>query len=319
MSGPRVAVIVPCYNEEATVAAVVSDFKSALPEADVYVYDNNSTDETAAKARAEGAIVRSESRQGKGYVVRRMFADIDADVYVMVDGDATYDASSAPTLVQRLLGQRLDMVCGSRASEVKEAYRTGHVLGNKMLTGLVRNLFGQRFGDMLTGYRCMSRRFVKTFPALSEGFEIETELTIHALSLDLPVAEVETVYKERPHGSESKLSTFRDGWRILNLIVRLLRHERPLFFFGVVSLMSFTGSVALGIPVVLEWFETGLVPRFPTAILASAIATIGVISYFSGLILETISIGRREQKKLAYLSYSSTPSSAGSALSEHTS
>lgn len=300
---PRIAVLVPCYNEEATVASVVRDFRSAIPDAVVYVYDNNSKDETVVRAKEAGAVIGQERRQGKGYVVQRMFADVDADVYVLVDGDDTYDAASAPALVELLQREHLDMVCGSRIAQAQAAYRPGHVFGNKMLTGLVRLLFGQRFKDMLTGYRCMSRRFVKSFPALATGFETETELTIHALSLDLPVSEVETPYRERPVGSESKLSTFRDGFRILGLIVRLVRHERPRLFYGVVSSLLALTSLAIGIPVVLEFFETGLVPRFPTAILASALAIIAVIGYFSGLILETIVVGRKEQKLLAYLRY----------------
>jgi glycosyltransferase involved in cell wall biosynthesis len=306
MGEPRIAVIVPCYNEEATIATVVRDFRAALPEAEIYVFDNNSTDETVARAKAEGAIIRVERRQGKGFVVRRMFSDVEADIYIMVDGDDTYHAASAPKLVELLLTERLDMVCGSRVAQVDAAYPAGHALGNKVLTGLVRSLFGQRFKDMLTGYRCMSRRFVKTFPALSEGFETETELTIHALSLDLPVAEVETPYKERPEGSESKLSTFRDGFRILHLIIKLLRYERPLFFFGLISFLFAAVAFVLGIPVVLEFFDTGLVPRFPTAILASALVIIAVISYFTGLILETIVLGRKERKTLAYLAHEST-------------
>ncbi|MEL6548244.1 MAG: glycosyltransferase family 2 protein [Myxococcota bacterium] len=303
MSGnsASVAVIVPCYNEEATVANVVRDFRAALPDAAVYVYDNNSSDETVSRATEAGAVVRHERRQGKGYVVQRMFSDVEADVYIMVDGDDTYDAASAPKLVEALTSEHLDMVCGSRVHQEAAAYRPGHVLGNKMLTGLVRLLFGQRFKDMLTGYRCMSRRFVKSFPAVATGFETETELTVHALSLDLPVAEIETPYKERPEGSESKLSTFRDGFRILGLILRLLRHERPRFFYSAVSALLVATSLGFGVPVIFEFFETGLVRRFPTAILASALAIIAVISYFSGLILETIVVGRKEQKLLAYL------------------
>lgn len=299
----RVAVLVPCYNEEATVAAVVRDFRTVLPDAVVYVYDNNSTDETVARAKEAGAVVGLERRQGKGYVVQRMFADVDADVYLLVDGDDTYDAASAPELVELLQREHLDMVCGSRVAQAEAAYRPGHVFGNKMLTGLVRVLFGQRFKDMLTGYRCMSRRFVKSFPALATGFETETELTVHALSLDLPVSEVETRYRERPEGSVSKLSTFRDGFRILGLILGLLRHERPRLFYGLLSALFALTSLGIGLPVVFEYFETGLVPRFPTAILASALAIIAVISYFSGLILETIVMGRKEQKLLAYLRY----------------
>jgi len=318
MSDPRIAVLVPCYNEAATIATVVRDFKRVLPQADIYVFDNNSTDDTVARAQAEGAIVRYERRQGKGFVVRRMFADVEADVYIMVDGDATYDAASAPKLIERLTSEHLDMVCGSRVALAEEAYRPGHVLGNKLLTGLVRNLFGQRFKDMLTGYRCMSRRFVKTFPALSEGFETETELTVHALSLDLPVAEIETPYAERPEGSVSKLSTYRDGFRILSMIMRLLRYERPLFFFGLLSFLLVAVALVLGIPVVLEFFDTGMVPRFPTAILSSALITIAVVSYFTGLILETIVVGRKEQKLLAYLRHSSGGQAESSARSPQT-
>ena len=301
MSDVKVAVLIPCYNEAKPIGTVVADFRAALPDADIYVYDNNSTDNTAEVARAAGAIVRGETQQGKGNVVRRMFADIDADVYVMVDGDNTYEAKAAPALVDKLLDETLDMVSGCRVTEIQEAYRPGHRFGNRMLTGLVAGIFGKRTKDMLTGYRVFSRRFVKSFPALSRGFEIETELTVHALELRMPIADVDTAYVDRLPGSDSKLNTIRDGFRILKMIVLLVKEERPFALFCGVGVLLGLISLTLGAPVVAEFMETGLVPRFPTAILASAIMVIGVLSVVAGLILDTVTLGRREMKRMAYL------------------
>ncbi|HEV8037086.1 glycosyltransferase family 2 protein [Yoonia sp.] len=300
-SNVKVAVLIPCYNEAKPIGTVVADFRAALPAADIYVYDNNSTDGTAEAARAAGAIVRVETQQGKGNVVRRMFADIDADVYVMVDGDNTYEAKAAPALIDKLLDETLDMVSGCRVTEIQEAYRPGHRFGNWMLTGLVAGIFGKRTKDMLTGYRVFSRRFVKSFPALSRGFEIETELTVHALELRMPIADVDTAYVDRLPGSDSKLNTIRDGFRILKMIILLVKEERPFAFFGSVGVLLALLSLLLGAPVVVEFVETGLVPRFPTAILASAIMVIGVLSVITGLILDTVTLGRREMKRMAYL------------------
>ncbi len=302
-SGLRVAVLIPCYNEAQPIAHVVRDFQEALPAAEIYVYDNNSTDNTLEVAAQAGAKVRMETQQGKGNVVRRMFADIEADIYVMVDGDNTYEAKAAPRLIEKLTSETLDMVSGCRVTEIQEAYRPGHRFGNWMLTSLVASIFGKRTTDMLTGYRVFSRRFVKSFPALSRGFEIETELTVHALELRMPIADVETAYIDRLPGSDSKLSTIRDGFRILKMIILLVKEERPLLMFGGVGLLLGLFSVILGVPIVSEFLETGLVPRFPTAILVSAIMVIAVLSVMAGLILDTVTVGRREMKRMAYLSY----------------
>jgi glycosyltransferase involved in cell wall biosynthesis len=302
LSGPRVAVLLPCYNEEAAIAATVAGFKSALPGAAVYVYDNNSTDRTREIAAEAGAVVRTESQQGKGHVVRRMFADIDADVYVMADGDLTYDPGAAPAMVDMLLADQLDMVVGIRRHEHKEAYRGGHVLGNKLFTGLLSGLFGRSFTDIFSGYRVFSRRFVKSFPVLSEGFEIETEMSVHALELRMPVGEVETVYAARPEGSHSKLSTFSDGWRILKTIVNLYRLERPVLFYGAIGAILLLAAVVLAEPLVETYVETGLVPRFPTAILVTGMVIVAMLCVFAGLILDTVTRGRREVRRLAYLS-----------------
>lgn len=296
----RIAVLVPCYNEEVAVPAVVAAFRAALPGADVYVYDNNSTDGTVAAARAAGATVRTETLQGKGHVIRRMFADIAADAYVLVDGDDTYDAASAPAMVGMLLDQGLDMVNGARVSDAA-AYRTGHRLGNQVLTGLVGSIFGDRVSDMLSGYRVFSHRFVKSFPALSSGFETETELTVHALELRMPIGEVQTPYKERPPGSVSKLRTYSDGLRILRTIVVLVKEERPLQLFAAVAAMLVVLAVVLGVPVVAEFMHTGLVPRLPTAVLATGLVLLGFLSLTCGLILDSVTRGRREFKRLAYL------------------
>lgn len=297
----EIAVLVPCFNEETAIGKVVSDFRTALPTATIYVYDNDSTDGTARVAREAGAEVRAEHRRGKGNVVRRMFQDVEADVYVMVDGDDTYDASVAPALVARLVDEDLDMVVGRRVETHEAAYRAGHRLGNAVLTGLVRWLFGARIVDMLSGYRVFSRRFVKSFPSFSREFEIETELTVHAMQMRMPVAEIETDYKERPPGGASKLRTFRDGWRILLTITNLMRNERPLLFFTLVGVAVSAVALALGIPIFLDWLDTGLVPRFPTAILAMGLAVIAVLCVATGLVLDLVSHVRRETKRLAYL------------------
>jgi glycosyltransferase involved in cell wall biosynthesis len=302
MSQPRIAVLVPCYNEEAAVASVVTSFRRALPSAEIYVYDNNSRDRTAAVARDAGAIVRSERRQGKGHVVRRMFADVEADIYVLVDGDATYDAPSAPPMVDKLLDEHLDMVVGLRIDQSQAAYRLGHRTGNRMLTGFLSSTFGQEFKDILSGYRVFSRRFVKSFPVLSDGFEIETELAVYALELSLPVAEVETPYYARPEGSFSKLNTWRDGFRIVGTILKLYRSERPLRFFTVIGSLLAAAAIILVVPVAITFIETGLVPRLPTAVLSMGLMIMALLSVSSGLVLDTVTRGRREMKMLAYLS-----------------
>ncbi|WP_046113037.1 glycosyltransferase [Aquincola tertiaricarbonis] len=301
---PRVAVLIPCYNEEVAIGQVVKDFQAALPQAAIYVYDNNSSDRTAEVAREAGAAVRVERRQGKGNVVRRMFADIEADVYLLVDGDATYDAASGPKMVHTLVAERFDMVVGCRTHTQTEAYRPGHVFGNAMLTGVVAKLFGRSFTDILSGYRAFSRRFVKSFPALSKGFETETELTVHALELRMPVTEIDTPYGARPDGSASKLSTYRDGWRILRLILQLYRHERPLAYFSVLAALLALLSAGLATPIILEYLETGLVPRFPTAILSTGIMILAFLFFIAGVILETVTRGRQEIKRLLYLQMS---------------
>jgi glycosyltransferase involved in cell wall biosynthesis len=299
----RIAVLLPCYNEAAAIGQTIADFRAALPDAVIYVYDNNSADETALVARKAGAIVRTERMQGKGHVVRRMFADVDADIYVMADGDATYEAAAAPALVAALVSENLDMVVGARKSEVEAAYRRGHRLGNAMLTGMLARLFGRSFSDILSGYRIFSRRFVKSFPVLSSGFEIETEISVHALELRMPVTEVITAYAARPEGSESKLSTYRDGWRILNTIVTLFRYERPLLFFGAIAVVLALASVILAIPLGLTYLETGLVPRLPTALLSTGLMILAALNGMCGLILDTVVRGRREVRRLAYLAH----------------
>ena len=299
----KIAVLVPCYNEEVAIAEVIAGFRAALPQAEIYVYDNNSKDRTVEVAKAAGAIVRSETLQGKGNVIRRMFADVEADYYVMVDGDATYDAAVAPLLVNKLIEENLDMVNGARVTEIEAAYRAGHRLGNALLTGLVRTIFGKRFTDMLSGYRVFSRRFVKSFPALSHGFETETELTVHALQLRLPVGEVATAYRDRPPGSVSKLNTYRDGFRILWMITQLVKEELPLKFFGAFAILFTLASLAIGVPVIVDYFHTGLVARFPRTILAAGLGIIAVITFAIGLILDTVTTGRVETKRMAYLTY----------------
>lgn len=300
---PRIAVLLPCYNEEAAIGQTVADFRAALPDAVIYVYDNNSRDNTAGFAKAAGAVVRSENMQGKGHVVRRMFADVDADIYVMADGDATYEAAAAPRLIARMLDEQLDMVVGARKNEVEEAYRRGHVLGNRMLTGMLTRLFGRSFSDILSGYRVFSRRFVKSFPVLSEGFEIETEISVHALVLKMPVAEEATTYAARPEGSVSKLSTYSDGWRILNTIMTLYRVEQPKAYFGILGGVLMLAAIILAIPLGITYAETGLVPRFPTAILVMGMMILAALFWIAGLILDTVVRGRREVRRLAYLAY----------------
>jgi glycosyltransferase involved in cell wall biosynthesis len=297
----RIAVLIPCYNEELAIPQVVRDFRRALPSAAIYVYDNNSRDRTREVAEKAGAVVRLESLQGKGNVVRRMFADIEADVYLLVDGDDTYSADSAPVMVLALLDGQLDMVSGRRVSEIKTAYRPGHRFGNMLLTSLVSAIFGSGFNDMLSGYRVFSRRFVKSFPALAHGFEIETELTIHALELRMPTIEIDTPYKDRPKGTQSKLRTYADGWRILTTIIRLIKEERPLQFFGVFFAILTAFSLAIGAPLFIDYAKTGLVPRLPTAVLATGSMLLGFLSLACGVILDTVTLARREAKRMRYL------------------
>lgn len=296
-----IAVLIPCYNEETAVPKVITDFRVALPSAKIYVYDNNSRDRTVEVARAAGAIVRTEPLQGKGHVVRRMFSDIEADIYVLVDGDDTYDAASVPKMIKALMDGPLDMVNGARVTNIQKAYRRGHRFGNWMLTSMVSWIFGNRFSDMLSGYRVLSRRFVKSFPALSSGFETETELTVHALELKMPILEIATPYKDRPPGSVSKLSTFKDGFRILWTIIVLVKEERPMQFFSLFALTIALIGTALAVPIVFEFFETGLVPRLPTAILSMGLMIVAFLSLTCGLVLDTVTRGRREMKRMRYL------------------
>jgi glycosyltransferase involved in cell wall biosynthesis len=297
----KIAVLIPCYNEEVSVGRTIKEFRTALPDAIVYVYDNNSTDRTVELARAAGATVRQERMQGKGNVVRRMLADVEADVYVMIDGDATYDATAAPRLVSELLDGNLDMVVGARRAQASAAYRHGHQFGNKMLTGILTQLFGRAFDDILSGYRVFSHRFAKSFPALSSGFEIETEISVHALELKMPVAEIATDYAERLEGSYSKLSTYSDGWRILRTIIALYRIERPILFYGMVAAVFALTAIVLAVPLAFTYLQTGLVPRLPTAVLVTGLAVFAALSFFAGLILDTVVRGRREMRRLAYL------------------
>ncbi|WP_293883878.1 glycosyltransferase family 2 protein [Sphingomonas sp.] len=299
----RIAVLLPCFNEEAAIAQTVAGFTAALPAAIIYVFDNNSTDRTCEIAREAGAIVRTERMQGKGNVVRRMFADVEADIYVMADGDATYESAAAPAMVARMLDEQLDMIVGARRSEIDEAYRRGHRLGNAMLTTTLALSFGRSFSDILSGYRVFSRRFVKSFPVLSAGFEIETEISVHALELRMPVAEIVTAYAARPVGSVSKLNTYADGWRILKTIAMLFRFERPLLFFGSVAGLFALVAIVLAIPLVITFANTGLVPRFPTAILVTGLMILSALNGFCGLILDTVVRGRREVRRLAYLAH----------------
>ena len=313
-AGLDIAVILPCYNEEAAIGAVVEGFRRELPQARIYVYDNNSKDRTSEVAAAAGAIVRAETLQGKGNVVRRMFADIDADIYLMCDGDITYDAASAPALIAKLVDENLDMVVGCRVDSEEAAYRAGHRFGNALFTGFVAHLFGNRFTDILSGYRVFSRRYVKSFPALSNGFETETELTVHALQLRMPIGELDTPYGARLEGSTSKLSTYRDGFRIMLMITKLFKNERPLFFFSIIFALLALLSLGLSLPVLLTYLETGLVPRLPTAVLAASTMLLGFLALTCGLILDTVTHGRRELKRLAYL----TVPSVGAMLGKRT-
>jgi glycosyltransferase involved in cell wall biosynthesis len=298
---PQIAVMVPCLNEEVAIAQVIADFRKVLPDAVIFVYDNGSTDRTIEVARAAGAVVRSEPLKGKGNVMRRMFADIEADIYVLVDGDNTYHAGSVNDLIQLLIENSLDMVNGAREEKSEAAYRAGHRFGNWLLTSLVAAFFGARFKDMLSGYRIMSRRFVKSFPALASGFEIETELTVHALQLRLPIAEKMTPYRERPPASTSKLRTIPDGIRIVKLIARLIREERPMEFFSIISgLLAFV-ALLLALPLLLEFLHTGLVPRLPTAVLATGLMMLSFLGFTCGLVLATVTRGRIEAKRLQYL------------------
>ena len=307
----RTAILIPCYNEEIAIQSVVAGFRAALPQAVVYVYDNRSTDNTALNARAAGAVVRQEALPGKGNVVRRMFADIEADVYILVDGDDTYDPASAPEMLRLLLDEQLDMVTARRVTEISAAYRPGHQAGNFVLTWIVRTMFGDRISDMLSGYRAFSRRFVKSFPALSTGFETETEFTVHALELAMPVGEVMSHYKDRPVGSVSKLHTYTDGIRILRTIVLLLKEVRPLQFFMVGAAVLAAVSVVLAIPVVTEFLQTGLVPRLPTAVLSTGVMGLAFLSTTCGLILDSVARGRKEAKRMAYLSIPAIQSGRG--------
>lgn len=307
MNSPRIVVLIPCYNEALTIGKVIADFRQALPQAMIYVYDNNSTDGTREVALAAGAIVRSEPVQGKGNVVRRMFRDVEADFYFMVDGDDTYEAAIAPDMLRLALDGPYDLVNCVRKDTEQEAYRLGHRFGNELLTGMVRYIFGNRIQDMLSGYKVLSRRFVKSFPALSGGFDTETELTVHALELSMPVAHVEGAYKGRPEGSQSKLNTYRDGIRILWLIGVLFKHERPMQLFLLISIILAFASIAVGIPVVVHFLNTGLVPRLPTAVLATGLMLLASLSFVTGLILDTVTRGRREGRMLAYLQYAALP------------
>jgi glycosyltransferase involved in cell wall biosynthesis len=303
MNSLKVAVLIPCYNEEVAISKVIQDFKAALPFADIYVYDNNSSDRTVEFARAAGAIVRVETQQGKGHVVRRMFRDVSADFYIMVDGDDTYEASLAPKMLELAMSGPFDLVNCIRKETEDASYRGGHRWGNLMLTGVVRKVFGSRVHDMLSGFKVFSRRFVKSFPTLAEGFDIETELTVHALEVSMPVAHIEGPYRGRPEGSESKLRTYRDGWRILMLILKLVRHERPLFFFGVIATLLCAASILLSLPLLATYIETGLVPRLPTAVLTTGIMGLSALSLTTGIILDTVTRGRRELRLLMYLQY----------------
>ena len=304
IAAPSIVVLLPCYNEAIAIGQTVDAFRRALPTAQIYVYDNNSQDATSDVARRAGAIVRVERQQGKGAVVRRMFADIDADIYVLADGDDTYDANAAAQLVERVYADRLDMITGVRKETDVAAYRPGHRFGNQLLTGLVRWVFNAHVADMLSGYRVLSRRFVKSFPTQATGFGIETEMTVHALQLLMPTDEMVTDYKERMADSVSKLRTYRDGWRILMLIVTLAKEERPLWFFGIIGVVLALLAVGVSIPLFLEYFQTGLVPRIPTAVLTTGLMLLAWLSFVCGLILDTVTRGRWELKRLHYLTLS---------------
>ncbi|MBE6455905.1 MAG: glycosyltransferase [Alphaproteobacteria bacterium] len=298
---PEIAVLIPCYNEELTIGTVIQDFQKYVPNGKIYVYDNNSTDETKRIAAEHGAIVRSECLQGKGNVVRRMFSDVDADVYVMIDGDATYDVKSVPELIRILLSENLDMVVGARKETEQSCYRSGHRSGNKFLTKTVELFLGQKLTDMLSGLRVFSKRYVKSFPANSAGFEIETELTVYALSRRLPIKEIDTCYYARPEGSFSKLSTYKDGVRILKTIIMLIKEEKPFLFFNLIALFFMLIGIVLIIPVMIEFINTGMVPRFPTAILSGILMVCSLVSFLIGLVLDSITITRKELSRQNYL------------------
>ena len=306
-AGAVIAAIVPCYNEALAIEKVIADLRAAVPGMLIYVYDNNSTDGTAEIARHAGAIVRHETSKGKGNVVRRAFADIDADIYVLIDGDDTYEASALPSMIEALRTGPLDHVLGVRKQTTETAYRPGHSSGNKAFNSLVSWVFGMRVNDMLSGYRVFSRRFVKSFPAVSREFEIETELTVHSMSLRVPQTEVAVDFRDRPEGSESKLNTYRDGIKILTLIVNLVRHERPWLFHGILGALVIAVAIAFAIPLFVEFAETGLVPRFPTAVLVSSLAIVGALIWLLGAILDGITRSRREMSRLTYLSYPAAP------------
>lgn len=297
----NIAVLIPCFNEAIAIPTVISDFRKHLPNATIYIFDNNSTDNTADIALKCGAIVRKSMHQGKGNVVRHMFSEVNADVYILVDGDATYDASMAPTMVNRLITDGLDMVVGKRVNPQDHAYRQGHQFGNKVLTGCVSVLFGSKFSDILSGYRAFSRRYIKSFPALATGFETETELTVHALELRMPILEVETQYKSRPDGSQSKLSTYADGARILWTILKLFRLERPIWYFSFIAFLLLSGGVAIGIPILMTYLDTKLVPRIPSVVLVTGLGLTALQFFLAGLILDALAHGRREAKRLVYL------------------
>jgi len=298
-----IAVIIPCYNEGSTIERVVKQFSQILPSATIYVFDNNSEDDSAIRAINAGALVYNEIQQGKGYVIRRAFADIEADIYILVDGDGTYEAASAQQMTQVLIDHRLDMVVGARQSEAREAFRRGHRIGNYLFNFVVAMLFGSCFNDMLSGYRIFSRRFVKSFPALAVGFDIETEMTIHALHLRLPVAEIKTPYHARPLGSESKLSTYCDGLKILWRILILMKETKPFHLFAILFAFSMMGALLLAIPIINTFIETGLIPRLSSAIIAVGLILIGLLSLFSGIILDSLSKARLEMKRLSYLTF----------------
>jgi glycosyltransferase involved in cell wall biosynthesis len=302
---PHVAVILPCLNEAAVIGAVVADFRKALPQSEIYVFDNGSTDNTGAEAAAAGAIVRRIRQRGKGNVVRQAFAQVDADIYVLADGDGTYDAARAPELVELLWDERLDMVVGAREHQGDSgAYRRGHQLGNRLFNWMVRRLFGPTFIDIFSGYRVFSRPFVKSFPALATGFESEAEMNLHAIQLGLPCLEVPTRYRSRGEASESKLKTYRDGIRILWFIARLLKHLRPLFLFATLATLAAALSLTIGLGVIVEFMQTGLVPRLPTAVAAASLMIIAGVSLATGLILDGVAYTQQESKRLAYLSIS---------------
>jgi glycosyltransferase involved in cell wall biosynthesis len=304
--GIKVAVLLPCYNEQLSIRGVVSGFRAVLPDADIYVYDNRSTDNTSDEARAAGAIIRFEPWPGKGNVVRRMFADIDADVYVMADGDGTYDASVAPEMIHRLVNEHLDMIVGTRLNIYSNAHRNGHAFGNKLFNNLYRTLFGRLFTDIFSGFRVFYRRFVKTFPAISSGFEIETEMSVHASQLRLPIVEMGTKYGARKEGSVSKLHTFYDAFRILRTFILLFKEIKPALFYSLIATFFFFFAIVLSFPIINTYMNTGLVPRFPTAILSTGLVLLGGISLVCGLILDSVARGRLEQKRIAYLSYQAT-------------